>query len=216
MDNREAISFKTYRRNPMEFLERVNEQLIRNGEDRWPVIRSYLDEHFREISDNWWMALRHDLWNYDEFKAAFKARYWSEATQNIVRDNICHGRYDASRGTTLTAYFLGKVCLARSLEPKIPEESLVTKLAYHYEDGVSRARTGGQIKMVQAMSVLLEEYEWEGYYRRSRQRYETRNVPNNDHHNSNGNNRPNFSNRTNHNNEAYNRPNFNNRGNNDN
>ena len=40
MDNQEAISFKTYRRNPMEFLERVNEQLIRNGEDRWPVIRS--------------------------------------------------------------------------------------------------------------------------------------------------------------------------------
>ena len=73
-----------------------------------------------------------------------------------------------------------------------------------------------QIKMVQAMSVLLDEYEREGYYRRSRQRYETRNVPSNDHHNSNGNNRPNFNNRTNHNNEAYNRPNFNNRGNNNN
>ena len=72
------------------------------------MIESYLDEHFREIIDNWWMALRHDLRNYDEFKVAFKARYWSEATQNIVRDNICHGRYDASKGTTLTAYFLGK------------------------------------------------------------------------------------------------------------
>ena len=64
-------------------------------------------------------------------------------------------------------------------------------------------RDRGQIKMVQAMSALLEEYEREGYYRRSRQRYETRNVPSNDHHNNNGKNRPNFNNWTNHNNEMY-------------
>ena len=80
-------------------------------------------------------------------------------TQNIVRDNICYGRYDASRGTTPTAYFLGKVCLARNLEPKIPEESLVTKLAYHYEEGIARAQLVRQVKTVQSMAALLENYE---------------------------------------------------------
>ena len=69
-----------------------------------------------------------------------RAKYWSESTQNIVRDNICNGKFDTIRGQTATAYFLGKVCLARNLEPRIPEECLVTKLAYHFEQGIARAR----------------------------------------------------------------------------
>ena len=129
--------------------------MTRNRETRWPVIRGYIDKYFKEINDNWWTATRHELQSYEEFKAVFKGKYWSEATQKIVRDKICHGKYDSNRETTLTAYFLGKVCLARSLEPKIPEESLVTKLAYHYEEGLSRARLGGQIKTVQSMACLL-------------------------------------------------------------
>ena len=85
----------------MEFLERVKNQLTRNQETRWPVIRGYIDEYFKEINDNWWTATRNELQSCEEFKAVFKGKYWSEATQNIVRDNICHGKYDANRGTTL-------------------------------------------------------------------------------------------------------------------
>ena len=146
MDNREVINLKQYKRYPMEFLERVDEQLVKTRENRWTIIRGYLDEYFRDINDNWWTATRHDLTSYEEFKDVFKGKYWSKATQNIVWDNICFGRYDASRGTTFTAYFLGKVCLARNLELKIPEESLVTKLAFHYEEGVTRVRLSSQIK----------------------------------------------------------------------
>ena len=131
-----------------------------------------MDEYFKEIHDNWWTATRHKVQSYEEFKTQFRAKYWSEATQNIVRDNICHGKYDASKGATLTSYFLGKVCLARDLEPKIPEECLVTKLAYHFEEGVAKARQWGQMKTIQAMSALLEDNEHEGYYRRSRRRNE--------------------------------------------
>ena len=106
--------------------------------------------------------------SYAEFKELFKAKYWSESTQNIVRDNICYERYESNRGTTLIAYFLGKVCLARNVEPRIPEESLVTKLLFHYEGSIARARLSGQVKTIQAMAALLDGYEHEGYYRRSR------------------------------------------------
>ena len=61
MDNREAINCKLYKRNPMEFLERVEEQLTRNRETRWSVIRGNIDEYFKEINDNWWTATRHDI-----------------------------------------------------------------------------------------------------------------------------------------------------------
>ena len=87
-------------------------------------------------------------------------------------------------------YFLKKVCLARNLEPRIPEESLVTKLAFHYERGIARARLSGQVKTIQAMAALPEGYEHEGYYRRSRQgndRYTDHANLNNNNNNSYGN-----------------------------
>ena len=108
-DNREGINFKNYKKNPMEFLERIEENITRHREMRWTSIRSMLDELFKDINDNWWTATRDDIQDYQEFKTLFKAKYWSESTQNIVRDNICNGKYDPYRGQTPTAYFLGKV-----------------------------------------------------------------------------------------------------------
>ena len=143
--------------------------LTKTRENRWTTIRGILDEYFKGMTDNWWTATRHDLMNYEEFKQLFKAKYWSESTQNIVRDNLCNGNYDPARGTP-TAYFLGKVCLGRNLEPKIPEECLVSKLAYHFEEGIIRARLCGQIKTIQGMATLLESYENENYYHNIRQR----------------------------------------------
>ena len=96
-DNREAMNFWAYKRNPMEFLARIDETLSRNRETRWPIIRGKIDKYFKEINDNWWTATRHDIQSYAEFKELFKAKYWSESTQNIVRDNICYGRYETGR-----------------------------------------------------------------------------------------------------------------------
>ena len=130
------------------------------------------DESFREMTDNWWMANRSEIEDYQQFKNLFKAKYWSETTQNLIWDNICHGRYKTQLGNTMTAYFLGKVCLAKHLELAIPEECLVNKLSYHYDEEVIRARRGSQIKTIQAMTELLENYENEEYYRQSTRRNE--------------------------------------------
>ena len=93
-------------------------------------------------------------------------------------------RYNPTRGQTPTAYFLGKVCIARHLEPRIPDECLVTKLSYHFKEGIVRARLYGQVKTIAAMEALLESYEQEDYYRRNRRRpeiqNERRNEPNRD------------------------------------
>lgn len=167
-DNRETINYKNYKRNPMEFLARLNEYLQKQGETRWVSIRGLLDESFKEITDNWWTVTRHEINTYEEFQTHFKNKYWSESTQNIIRDNLCNGHYDPNRGQSPTAYFLGKVSLARNLEPRIPEECLVTKLSYHYDEGISRARLYGQINTIRAMEALLENYEHESYYRRNR------------------------------------------------
>ena len=87
----------------------------------------------------------------------------------------------------MTAYFLGKVCLAKHLEPAIPEECLVNKLSCHYDEDIIRARRGSQIKTVQAMTELLESYENEEYYRQSRRRNDRPEVRSNQYP-SNGNN----------------------------
>ena len=100
-----------------------------------------------------------------------------------------------------------RVCLARNLETKIPEECLVTKLSYHFEEGVAKARQWGQIKTIAAMSALLEDQEHEGYYRRSRRRNDHFNNMGGNINNNNNNNprnyRSNF-NSNNHSNQNYN------------
>ena len=128
LDGREHIDFRAYIKNPLEFLERVDEVLNRNRENRWSVIKGMLDEYFRNVFDNWWTATRHEVDNYAAFKVAFKLKYWSESTQNIIRDDITNGRYDPNGRQSMTTYFLGKICLARNLEPAIPEAVSYTHL----------------------------------------------------------------------------------------
>ena len=169
-DSRESVNFRDYRRNPLEFLGRVDEILNRSKENRWNMIKGILDECFKNINDNWWTVIRNEVCDYGNFKMMFKLKYWSESVQNIIRDDICHGRYDRNIGQTPTAYFLGKVCVAKYLDPKIPEECLVTKIAYHFEEKIISARLSGQIKTIGGMETLLENYEQESYYRRSRWR----------------------------------------------
>ena len=89
-----------------------------------------------------------------------------------------------------------RVCLARHLEPRIPEECLVNKLSYHFEEKIVRARRSGRVKTVGAMETLLASYEMEDYYQRSRRQSE---YSNNRREESNQESRP-GTNRFNHNN----------------
>ena len=169
LEGRDQIEFRTYSKNPLEFLERIEEIIHRNRESRWSIIKGMLDESFKNTFDNWWTATRHEVGSYDTFKTAFKQKYWSEATQNIIRDDITNGKFDVNGRQSMTTYFLGKICLARNLEPAIPEECLVTKLAYHFNQGISQGRLNSQIKTIQGMCDLLESHERERYYQRNRQ-----------------------------------------------
>ena len=51
-DSRESVNFRDYRRNPLEFLGRVDEILNRSKENRWNMIKGILDECFKNINDN--------------------------------------------------------------------------------------------------------------------------------------------------------------------
>ena len=44
-DSRDTINFRDYKRNPIEFLERVNEWLNRTKENRWSIIKNILDDY---------------------------------------------------------------------------------------------------------------------------------------------------------------------------
>ena len=132
-EHREWLNFRQYKRKPMEFLARIEEYMDKHRGNRWVHNRELLDESFREMSDHWWMANRSDIENYQQFKSLFKAKYWSETTQNLIRD-ICHGHYKPQVGSSMTAYFLAKVCMAKHWDPAIPEECLINKLSYHYDE----------------------------------------------------------------------------------
>ena len=94
----ETLNFMDYKRDPIEFIERLEEHLNRIKETRRNVIKSMLDEWFKNMTDNWWTAVRHDIISYTKFRNPLTAKYWSESIQNMVRDDICNGRYDPGRG----------------------------------------------------------------------------------------------------------------------
>ena len=111
LDGREQIDFRAYMKNPLEFLERVEEIISRNRENRWSVIKGMLDESFRNTFDNWWTATRHEVENYAAFKVAFKLKYWSDSTQNIIRDDITNGKYDPNGRQSMTCLLYTSRCV---------------------------------------------------------------------------------------------------------
>lgn len=53
-----------------------------------------------------------------------------------IRNEIEHGQCNLNLGMSAAAYFLNIICLARHLEPTLPEEYLCAKFSYHKEESV--------------------------------------------------------------------------------
>ena len=51
---------------------------------------------------NWWTVIRNEVCDYENFKRLFKLKYWSESVQNIIRDDVCHGKYDSIKAVSYT------------------------------------------------------------------------------------------------------------------
>jgi hypothetical protein len=161
-----------FRRNPIVFFNRLTEHLAYTRTTQWSGVRRVLDICFNGIHDQWWAANREVIADFPSFEESFKSKYWSESIQHIVRDDLENGTYKRGGNLSLTAYFLGKVCIAKHLVPAIPEACLVAKLSYHYGEDIRRARTCGQIKTINDMERLLGDFENESYYRTRRHSFE--------------------------------------------
>lgn len=163
---KEEIKFHNYQRNPMEYIQRLSEYMGRTNERRWEIIKARSDDGFKESKDNWWDAVRHTVNNYEEFVQKFKSQYWSPPIQHQIRNILANGRYDPNRNVSLSAYFLGKVCVARNLEPAIPEDCLVSQLVYHFDERIVNARSARLIETIAGMTQLLGNFERDEFYRR--------------------------------------------------
>lgn len=71
----EAINVMNYKKKPHEFVVRFDENLESQHETKWHMIRSLLDELFKDIYDHWWTATRSELTNYEESKPHSRQKY---------------------------------------------------------------------------------------------------------------------------------------------
>ena len=74
--NHEVPHMKGYIRNPMEYLNRMQEYLHSTKENRWERIKLMLDQGFHKMKDYWWDAVRNALNSYQEFVESYKNKYW--------------------------------------------------------------------------------------------------------------------------------------------
>lgn len=155
----EVPSMTDYKRVPMEFIQRVKEYLIDIGEEEWVKMKLILDQGFKGVNDHWWGSARDDIKDFNDFVHRFKGRYWSEQVQGKIRNDISCGKYELNRGMTPSAYFLSKVRSARFLEPPIPESLLIEVLSRHFHDCIYSALVGGQIKTIEGLERVLNNFE---------------------------------------------------------
>ena len=62
----------------LDVYKRQEEYFAKHRGSRWNNNREILDESFRDITDNWWMANQSEIADYQQFRNLFKAKYWSE------------------------------------------------------------------------------------------------------------------------------------------
>ncbi|CAH0392374.1 unnamed protein product [Bemisia tabaci] len=82
----------------------------------------------------WFSAYSSEFKDYQDFKDKFLKHFWGEERQSKVRSSLCVPyQYKPEMGS-MTAYFLKRLHVARRLDERIPERSLIGDIVGHFND----------------------------------------------------------------------------------
>ncbi|XP_039292195.1 uncharacterized protein MAL13P1.304-like [Nilaparvata lugens] len=150
--------FDKFRENPIQFLIKIKEYLQRNSRESWAEQAGVMEKSFDNQEAAWWMIVQTTITTFEVFEEKFKAKFWNEKIQDTVRDRMKNGKFVRGRKLNANEYFIKQVLIARNLEPAMSEEEIIVKLAKHYGVGLESARFNRNIKTVENMERLLEEW----------------------------------------------------------
>lgn len=171
-DRRDVPRFVKYGRNPMKFIERLEEFLITNKINDFSVIKNILQIAFERI-DSWLDLIVDDLIDFEDFKTQFKGRYWNDRIQATFRQRIEIGKFNEKFNKPMSTYALELCNIAKYLDCAIPEEILTRKLAFHFNDQISLTCKYQNINKIKMLLEYLIDIESNNKMNNSRIRTQT-------------------------------------------
>lgn len=145
-------------RHPVEFINRI--------EKYFRIRKCHLDAYLDEIvgalegpAEKWIAVDVQHVETYAEFKHKFLERYWSEATQMLVRNDIIRGRYDCRNDGSMANHFRTQVAMLRFIDPPLSDRDITSIMINHYDDSVRRVLKLHSSWTVPTLAAYLDEIE---------------------------------------------------------
>lgn len=143
---------------PLEFLGKI-ERYIRYVDVHQVNLPAILDQALKGTAHDWWTWKEHQIRNFQDFHRLFTDRYWNDAAQGRVRDELFHGSYQAQDNVSMSDYAVRVYMAVRELTNAPPEESIIKSLRHHFELDVQRAILGRRIVQFDDLVSFLQELE---------------------------------------------------------
>lgn len=107
----------------------------------------------------WWRVMRQRITNYEEFRQAFIGKFWSNETQQKVRDHLEYGRFRPNGEISMSQYMEQMVLECRQLIPKMSDQQLIRKMARHFSKEIEIAVLTRGVKDICEFEQLLQEFQ---------------------------------------------------------
>lgn len=107
--------------------------------------------------------------SYTDFCRVLRQEYWTPARGELARVELHRTAWSPSTGLSMAEGLVSLARKAQFLDPPLPEEQLVHRLAQHFPDAVSTAflRPGAQPRSVRALRAFLRDLEDSDEWRRT-------------------------------------------------
>ncbi|CAH0388255.1 unnamed protein product [Bemisia tabaci] len=126
--------------NPKEFIQEIDNFFMEADASEISKL-SNVSRQLLGDARVWFSAYSSEFKDYQDFKDKFLKHFWGEERQSKVRSSLCvPNQYKPEMGS-MTAYFLKRLHVARRLDERIPERSLIRDIVGHFNDEVKWAVT---------------------------------------------------------------------------
>ncbi|XP_074038933.1 uncharacterized protein [Leptinotarsa decemlineata] len=108
-----------------------------------------------------WATIQEGTWNnFEDFKRAFKERFWGVEKQRDLFLEMNYGKFqEGTRGESRADYFLNYVVQSNYLTEKITEEKLVEMISKHFSMEIQRGIITQGLKTIEEVENYLRKID---------------------------------------------------------
>lgn len=112
------------------------------------------------LAVEWVSAFVRSIYDYAQFRAAFRRNFWSTSKQSAVKCSTYRNKYHRGSNVSMSERFLKYVEPANCLEPKISDVELINEVKFRFPVPGRNGLACAQLSFVQVALELLQRREF--------------------------------------------------------